>query len=181
MTMPKSRTARALVLTLALAGCGSNSQQLARAPEHSTPSAAETTRTSVTATPAAMTHATFIAAVDASCSKDHATADTLGDRFESAMERNALPEAGRLLKRQLALLERHMKRITALVPPAADAPAMTRYMRAERRLIGYAKRMADSLLEKDISEVTLLVEPFQSERKRRATAAIDLGADKCGT
>jgi hypothetical protein len=127
-----------------------------------------------------MTHTALVGALNASCLKATSKADALEKRFESAMERNSLREAGGLYKSIMALLQAHVARIEDLQPPPADRDALRRYMSAERRMLGYGNRMTDSLLENDISEVQLLVSSYQREQKRRITAAIDIGAAKCG-
>lgn len=166
-----TRAALALV-ALALAGCGSTSKP--------TPASAPTAvAATATATPG-MTHTEFAEALNASCDKGNRKADALQQRFESAMERNALPEAGRAYKKILPLLQAHLDRVSVLTPPAADRPAMRRYLSAQHRLIGYGDRIAASLLDGDLEGVQLLVSSYRRERARRVTAAIDLGADKCG-
>jgi hypothetical protein len=169
--------AAALVLTLLfLAGCGTTA-----APEPRPVASTTTTEAAAPAATPAMTHAEFVKALNASCANGKDKADKLEKRFESAMERNALPEAGRLYQSLLTLLSAHLTRIDRLEVPAEDRAAMRRYTRAQQRIVGYGDRMTRALLDNDIEGVNLLVPSFQSERVRRATAAIDIGADECGT
>lgn len=179
LTSCMRRAAALAAAALTLAACGSSTSPPARAPAPAPVEAAEVVA-APTATPG-MTHTQFVKALNASCSRGKAKAEALDKRFQSAMERRALPEAGRTYTTLISLLRAHYTRISKFKPPAEDAAAMRRYMSAQRRIIGYGDRMSSSLLDDDLAGVNLLVDPFQRERKRRITAAIDIGADKCGS
>lgn len=166
------------IAALLLAGCGTTTPK--RSAQSTTPAATTAAAVSTPSPTPTVTHAEFVKALNASCVKGDAKAGDLENRFESAMERSALREAGGLYKEMMSVLRAHVRRIEVLDAPANDSSAMRQYIRAERRILGYGDRMSRSLLDNDLADVQLLVHSFQKERTRRITAAIDMGADKCG-
>ena len=126
-----------------------------------------------------MTHREFVAALNASCTKDQATEDRLTKQFESAMERSDLPAAGRTYESMMRVLAAHVDRIQDLQPATTDRAAFHRYMKAERRIVGIGGRITRAL--KKGAGVAELSGPFSAERNRRLTAAVDIGADECGS
>ena len=165
------------LIAFTVAGCGSGAD---RAATPTTSPARAATAAPATPTPT-VTHAEFVAALNKSCDTDKAKQDRLSREFDSALERGELPAAGRVYQRMLPRLKAHVARITGLDVPARDRDAFAAYLKAQRRIVGLGDRITRALLKDDGAGVARLSEPFDTERDRRLTAALDLGAGKCGS
>lgn len=165
-----------VALALVLAGCGTKTPTSAPTAAPRTPSATA----SPTPPPLGLTHAEFVRTLNESCSRGKERADKLLDQFQSAMDNEDLAAASKFYAQILPLQYAHVARVERLTPPTVDAAAFRRYISAQRRISGYGARIVKALQEEDIDKVQRLAVPFQRESERRLTAAVDIGADKCG-
>lgn len=170
----RSRTLTAITLTVAVAGCGT--QQ----PER--PAAQVVTATpTTTPSPAGLTHRQFIQALNKSCRAHAAAIKRISEQGEAAITRGDLPSAGRAIQRLLPYIREHTRRASRLKPPPEDRDDFRAYLRAQRRFQGYGVRLVRALKADDYADSVRWSDLGNDARGDRATAAIDLGADKCGS
>lgn len=65
--------------------------------------------------------------------------------------------------------------------PAEDQATFDQYVKQTRRINGYSRRLIPAVRSNDAEEIQRLTDLSDRARDQRTEAAIDLGADQCGT
>jgi hypothetical protein len=68
-----------------------------------------------------------------------------------------------------------------MTAPPEDQAAFDRYVTQRRQVQGLTERLIDAVREQDLAETERLGSIGEEARNRRTQAAIELGADECGT
>ena len=174
-----ARTALA-VAVIVVAGCGSSSPS--RATESTTTAAAAKTSSAKARTiRTTLSHGEFIAKLDDICKRGNAAAapyQTEAIRAAHAGDYAKAPTVLQQSSQRTAALKAELLKLT---PPADDQAAFGRYKTAVHRIEGLTDRIIRALKASDTAEVTRLGALGDSERKTRTEAALDLGAQHCGS
>lgn len=91
-----------------------------------------------------------------------------------------LDEAADVFRQAAELANSDSDRLANLIPPPEDHAAHDRYLAAVNRGNGVLARLAEAYEDGDLGRVQMLVQVQKKASEQRITAAIDLGADRCG-
>jgi hypothetical protein len=156
-------------------GCGSSSNS--GSTSNGAPGAAGTKPVS---TPRGLSHDQLIARLNKLCKAANAEIDDLGREFDRRSEAQDYQGVIDVRQDELRLDRQFDRDVAALQPGPSDRDAFDRYRRAVARLTGITERTVTAIRAEDDAAVASLQRTSDRYDQQRITAAIDLGADKCG-
>lgn len=173
-------TAKAYGLLLAalliVSGCG-RSDGAASSGQSVSPTATAAATTSPAATaPPVVTHGTFVRQLDATC---RGSVSDLAREADQAGDDTA--RLAGIVHRMLARIDPSTRARAKLTAPPTDQAAFRRYQRAQGRIVAMYERLERALRANDLGQVRYLLGLQDRLREARTTAALDLGAKRCGS
>ena len=176
------RPALAAVLAAVAAGCGGGDDK--REPARTDTAKREPTAEAV-ATPARPTRAEFIRAADRVCKDANRDANRRSEQFQRIASRatdpaRGLAEAEPILREGLEEQREHVRRFSALTPPAGDERAFRRMLDGARDQNALLGRLLDAAEKRDIGRVVALIEDQQRLRERNRSLLQGYGLKECG-
>jgi hypothetical protein len=167
----------AAATAVGLGGCGGSSTSSGTSTVSTGASARSTTTSAQQATspPSGELHSTLIAHLNALCSRGNAEINAV-----NKAEHKSTQQETEAFNRALAIYRASVPEFEGLHPTAADQAAFTRYLGAVKRQEGAIVRLAVALRANETEALSGLESLDQTYSKERITAAIDLGAEKCG-
>jgi hypothetical protein len=162
----------AIALLVSLAGCGDD--------DSSESGATSRTEEATTSAPE-VSHEEFVARLNRICEAGNRKAAQLETEFQEATESNNYAQAAEILSQAIKTNEPFIAQFEELTVPPEDQAAFDRYATETRQIAGLNERLVDALREQDPAEIERLGSIAEEARNRRTQAAIELGADECGT
>lgn len=167
-----------IVFALGVIGCGSDDDSERRA-DADMP-APTTTAPPKPKPPAGLPRAELLRRMNRICDKANAIAKGAEEETNQAGASGDLKRAGNLLA---ATLDRQVpldEQLHALKARPPERDALRRYLAAVKRGAGIERRIVDAARAEDGQAIDDLVALRKTNSQKRITAAIDLGADRCG-
>jgi hypothetical protein len=173
-----------LLAAALLGGCsgggGDETTVASMTPTPSTLEDAGATTEAATTTEPTVTHAEFIAALDAICKKDNKDLERYDKRYQKAVARSDYDGAADAFEDSLAGYDSFYEELEALDVPPEDAKAIDRYLAFTRQIEALVVRIARGFRERDDAELSRLGDLLGRVQNKRTLLTARLGLTECG-